>query len=136
MPVISISLPNALLEKLDKYISEHGYMSRSEFIREALREYIAYQNPEVAFGSRTVYGVLIALTDHVSAPAVDEKVVQTLHSYQPLIRSYYHQLLEEGRYLSIAVVEAPWDKVVEIMRSLRRIRGVSKTWFIPITLGG
>lgn len=135
MPVISISIPGTLLEKVDKYIAEHGYTSRSEFVREALREYIAFQSPELAFSNGRVYGVLIALTDHGSAPAVDEKVIETIHSYQPLVRSFYHQLLEEGWCLNIAVVEAPWSKVVEILKSLRRIRGVEKAWFVPIGPG-
>ena len=136
MPVISISVPGSLLEKVDRYISEHGYTSRSEFIREALREYITFQSPELALGDEEVYGVIIALTDHGTAPSVDEKVIEVIHSHQPVVRSFYHQLLKNGHCLNIAVVEAPWGKIVEIMKSLRKIRGVEKTWFVPIPFMG
>ncbi len=133
MPIISISLPESLLDTIDRLVREYGYMGRSEFIREALREYMVQKHSEKIFGERgKIYGILIALTNHELKPSVDEKVIETVHSFQPVIRSFYHQLIEGGLCLNIVVLEAYWGEIRSLLNLLRRIRGVEKTWFIPV----
>jgi CopG family nickel-responsive transcriptional regulator len=39
---IGVSLPENLLEKFDEIITKRGYSSRSEGIRDAIRNYIRY----------------------------------------------------------------------------------------------
>ena len=41
MVVISVSLTGELLRRLDGYVSEQGYSSRSEAIRDAIRDYLS-----------------------------------------------------------------------------------------------
>lgn len=130
-PIISISIPDNLLDKIDDFIRKYGYTGRSEFIREALREYISQKYPEELYKER-IYGILIALTNHELKPSVDQKVIDTIHSFQPIIRSFYHQLLEKGWCLNIAVIETSWREVQALMRIFRKIRGVDKVWFIPV----
>ena len=133
MPIISISLPENLLDIVDSLVREYGYMGRSEFIREALREYVTQKHSEKIYGSSgRIYGILIALTNHELKPSVDEKVIETVHSFQPIIRSFYHQLLEDGLCLNIVIIEALWGEVRSLLKLLRKIRGVEKIWFIPI----
>ena len=38
MPIISVSLTSDLLRKLDNFMKERGYSSRSEAIRDAIRD--------------------------------------------------------------------------------------------------
>nr|WP_317627638.1 ribbon-helix-helix domain-containing protein [Halorubrum sp. BOL3-1] len=37
MSVVSISMPEALLEHIDEFADEHGYSGRSEVVREGTR---------------------------------------------------------------------------------------------------
>ncbi len=131
-PIISISLPDSLLDKVDEYVRRYGYTGRSEFVREALREYVAQKHPEEIFGGKRIYGILVALTNHELKPSVDEKVIETVHSFQPILRSFYHQLLEGGLCLNIVIVETTWSEIQSMMKLLRKIRGIEKMWFIPI----
>jgi metal-responsive CopG/Arc/MetJ family transcriptional regulator len=41
MSIISLSIPKPLIEKVDNYIKEQGYVNRSEVVRQALRAYIS-----------------------------------------------------------------------------------------------
>jgi len=133
MPIISISLPENLLDLVDSLVKEYGYMGRSELIREALREFVEQKHSERVYGgSGKIYGILIALTNHELKPSVDEKVIETVHSFQPIIRSFYHQLLEGGLCLNIVIIEALWGEIRSLLKLLRKIRGVEKIWFIPI----
>jgi len=133
MPIISISLPENLLDLVDSLVKEYGYIGRSELIREALREFVEQKYSERVYGgSGKIYGILIALTNHELKPSVDEKVIETVHSFQPIIRSFYHQLLEGGLCLNIVIIEALWGEIRSLLKLLRKIRGVEKIWFIPI----
>ena len=133
MPIISISLSENLLGLVDSLVKEYGYMGRSELIREALREFVEQKHSERVYGgSGEIYGILIALTNHELKPSVDEKVIETVHSFQPIIRSFYHQLLEGELCLNIVIIEALWGEIRSLLKLLRKIRGVEKIWFIPI----
>jgi len=133
MPIISISLSENLLDLVDSLVKEYGYMGRSELIREALREFVEQKHSERVYGgSGKIYGILIALTNHELKPSVDEKVIETVHSFQPIIRSFYHQLLEGELCLNIVIIEALWGEIRSLLKLLRKIRGVEKIWFIPI----
>ncbi len=131
MPIVSIYLPDSLLDKMDEYARRYGFTSRSELIREALRELIEGLPPEER---GRIYGILIVLTDHSKGRYVDEKVVETIHSYQFMIKSFYHQLLEDNWCLNIAILDAHWTEIQAILRTLRKTRGVAKTWFIPFRI--
>ena len=41
MPIVSISLTSKLLKKLDRFMKERGYSSRSEAIRDAIRDFLS-----------------------------------------------------------------------------------------------
>ena len=41
MTIISVSVPEKLLEKVEESIREQGFANRSEIVRQALRTYIA-----------------------------------------------------------------------------------------------
>ncbi|ABM80076.1 CopG family ribbon-helix-helix protein [Hyperthermus butylicus] len=133
MAVISISLPNNLLDKVDEYIEKYGYTSRSELIREALREYLSQRFPQETFTGK-IYAIVVILTNHEIKPSVDQKVINTIHSFQTIIKSFYHQLLEGSWCLNIAVVESTWNEIQALVKALRKIQGIDRIWFIPLRI--
>ncbi|MDR2635911.1 MAG: ribbon-helix-helix protein, CopG family, partial [Campylobacteraceae bacterium] len=58
----TISLPEPLLDELDKKVNEQGYVSRSEFIRDLIREKIIKDEWEGGYDE--VIGVLTILYTH------------------------------------------------------------------------
>ncbi len=131
MPIISISLPSVLLEKIDEYARRYGYTGRSEFIREALRDYISSKFPE-ELGEGAFHSLVVVLTDHRARPSADRKIIDTIHLYQALIKSFYHQMLGDGLCINIAVIEASWREIQPLLSALRKVQGVVQAWFIPL----
>lgn len=131
MPVISISIPDKLLRKIDEYSTRYGYTGRSELIREAIREFIESKQ-WVLEEEKSLKGALIVLTDHEQGHRVDEKVISIIHEYQSIIASFYHQILEDKWCLNIAIVDSPWTGIRGMISRLRKTRGVIKTWFLPL----
>ncbi|MCE4621943.1 MAG: hypothetical protein F7B19_01350, partial [Desulfurococcales archaeon] len=71
-------------------------------------------------------------TDHDESLKVDQKVIETIHKYQGIVRAFYHQIIEENLCLNIAIVDA-LPVLSELLKALRRLRGVRRVWMIKIT---
>ena len=128
MTVISISIPDKLLQAIDEILEDEGYTSRSEFMRSLIREYLE----ERAGKREAIASLIIVLTDHDESLKVDQKVIETIHKYQGIVRAFYHQIIEENLCLNIAIVDA-LPVLSELLKALRRLRGVRRVWMIKIT---
>ena len=128
MPIVSISLPERLLEAVDEAVRRYGFTGRSELVREALRQYLRGLIREEAGGP--VYSVLVVQTDHTVSRKADQKVVTVLHEYQESVLSFHHQFLDENRCINIAVVKMAPEQLQSLLRSLRSIRGVTGVWVV------
>ncbi len=126
MPVVSISLPETLLEKIDSVVRRYGYTGRSELIRDAIREYLA--RLEVVNERELVNAVILVVTDHDVSQHVDQKVIEIVHEHQTLIKSFHHQFLDENTCLNIAVVRASIAEIQAMLKEIRRTRGVRRVW--------
>lgn len=62
----SVSLPSGLLDELDTRITQNGYTSRSELIRDMIREKLVDDKWEMgeSEGTREHIGVLVLIYDH------------------------------------------------------------------------
>ncbi len=62
----SVSLPTGLLEELDCRITQNGYTSRSELIRDMIREKLVDDKWEngISEGTKEHLGVLVLIYDH------------------------------------------------------------------------
>ncbi len=130
MTVVSISLPEELLRKLDSYMEIKGYASRSELIRELIREHLEAEAPPDPRSRMT--SILVIVTDHEESISVDERVVRLIHSYQPIIKALYHQHLSEKLCLNIAIVAGEAETISILSKGLRSIRGVRNVWVLNI----
>ena len=130
MTVVSISLPEELLRKLDSYMEIKGYASRSELIRELIREHLEAEAPPDPRAKVT--SILVIVTDHEESLSVDERVVRLIHSYQPLIKALYHQHLTEKLCLNIAIVAGEAETISILSKGLRSIRGVRNVWVLNV----
>lgn len=131
MPIISVSIPKQLLDIMDSLAIALGYTGRSELIRDAVREFISGRAPSTKIRGRVPW-VLVAVTDHASSPSVDERFIGTIHSFEPIIRSFYHQMIGDGVCLNIAVLDATWTEIQAMLKALRKVRGVKRVWYEPI----
>ncbi len=132
MPIISVSMPKQLLDLMDALANALGYTGRSELIRDAVREFISSKAPSTKVGERVPW-VLIAVTDHASSPSVDERFISIVHSFEAIIRSFYHQMIGDGVCLNIAVLDATWAEIQSMLKALRKVRGVRRIWYEPIS---
>ncbi len=118
MPVVSISLNETLLEKLEKIEEEVGYSGRSEVIRTAVRNFID-QNTELEDLEGDTTAVLTA--KHDNEAGLD------IHDFQGLIRSQLHDHDSEGNCLQVFIVSGEAEKIQDMkehLESKRKVTGV------------
>ena len=85
---IGVSLPKNLLDEFDRIISTRGYSSRSEAIRDAIRNYISeYKWLESEKGE--VVGVMVVVYDH-NVRGVSDFIIDLQHEFNDVVTSSTH----------------------------------------------
>ncbi len=133
MPVISISVPKALLKAIDEYVKQQGYSGRSELFREAARDFISRHCREGRKDGETAW-VLVLLTNRNADPSINEKLSEVLHSSESEIKSFQDQALYDGWSIKVVVLETREQEIESIAESIREIKGVMKVLCTPIKL--
>jgi len=117
MAVVSISLNNTLLEKIETLEDEIGFSGRSEVIRTALRSFIEEKESlDGLKGQKTA----VLTVKHVSSAGLD------IHDFQGLVRSQLHDHDESGDCIQVFVVSGEAEKIVELKESLESETKVEK----------
>jgi len=117
MAVVSISLNENLLEKLEDIEKSVGYSGRSEVIRTAVRDFISEKED-----LEDLEGDITAVLNvrHENDAGID------IHDYQGLVRSQLHDHDGKGNCLQVFILEGDVDKVVEMYEFIESRKGVLK----------
>uniref|UniRef100_A0A7J2TK69 Putative nickel-responsive regulator n=1 Tax=Archaeoglobus fulgidus TaxID=2234 RepID=A0A7J2TK69_ARCFL len=119
---IGVSLPKNLLDEFDEIIKVRGYSSRSEAIRDAIRNYISeYKWLESEKGE--VVGVIVVLFDH-TVKGVSDALISIQHAFANVISSDMHLHLSEDRCLEVIVVKGNMEEIKKLMDRISAVRGV------------
>lgn len=127
MPVVSISLPESLLEELDEFIDSHGYTGRSEAVRESMRTLISEGNgTELAQG-----GAFVVLVRFDHDANVEVTLSQLRHSHDDLVTVTVHGHAD-GDCLELFVVDGTRDEIGSFLARIRAVDGVAGIDYTPV----
>ncbi len=119
---IGVSLPKNLLDEFDAIIKVRGYSSRSEAIRDAIRNYITeYKWLESEKGE--VVGVIVVLFDH-TVRGVSDALISIQHTFANIISSDMHIHLSEDQCLEVIVVKGDMEEIKKLVDRISATRGV------------
>ncbi|NLK51509.1 MAG: nickel-responsive transcriptional regulator NikR [Syntrophomonadaceae bacterium] len=116
-----VSIPPLLLEKFDRLIKEKGYPSRSEALRDMIRDHLVEQEWES--DEREVVGTVTLIYDHHSSNLL-QLLNEIQHQYQPLIVSTLHVHLDHHHCLEVLVIKGPAQEARQISSRLISMKGV------------
>lgn len=122
MTVISVSLTNDLLERLDTFVKESGYSSRSEAMRLAIRDVLNDYNL-----SKMQRGELLSTVTIISES--DETTIhlglsELRNGYDELIFGNMHLHTDGGYCIEIFLVKGPAEKILHFVNKSKTVRGV------------
>ncbi len=123
MPVVSISMPEQLLETLDEFIDDHNYAGRSAAMREGARGLIAASEDSADIGE---CAVVVVTFDEQSDIAVSLSDIR--HSHDHLVTGNMHSHAGED-CLEVFVVDGTSDEITSFLARLRAVDGVQSVTY-------
>jgi CopG family nickel-responsive transcriptional regulator len=117
----TVSLPVELLDEVDARLENEGYASRSEFIRDLMREKMVeekWKDP-----TNEVVGVLTISYDH-HQPALVEKLLDVQHNRYVNVLYTGHVHLDHHNCLETIVIKGRPQKIEQIAARISGLRGI------------
>ena len=134
MPIISISLTSELLRKLDRFMKERGYSSRSEAIRDAIRDALSeYELSQFEEGKVTA--TITVISEHERHNA-NERLMRLRHEHDEIISGNMHIHLGKTYCLEIFITEGNVKDILNFISKIRAMRGIHQVKYtmVPISV--
>jgi len=126
-----ISLNRELLARFDQAIRRKGYGSRSEAIRDLVREHSV--EADVAH-NKVIVGTLTVVYDH-HQPRLAERLIEAQHHYHGKVLATTHIHLDARHCLEVVIVKGLSAEVQHFAEHMLSLRGVKHGKLVMTTTG-
>ena len=116
----SVSLEDDLLEQFDRYCQQQQFATRSEAIRQLLRDTLTKE--AWAGESKDAAGTLTLVYDH-HRPQLRDHLTKLQHDHTDLVVSTLHAHLTHDLCLEVIVLRGPSAKLAEDRQPIARAEG-------------
>ena len=117
---IGVSLEGPLLADFDRYTAREGYSSRSEALRNLIREALTHRRWEM--GGHVVGTITIVYRHEVGM--VTHRLLHRQHEFLKIIRATAHTHLDDETCLEVLIVEGEAPKVAKLANRVKSVKGV------------
>jgi CopG family nickel-responsive transcriptional regulator len=121
MAVVSVSMPEALIDRIDEFAAEHGYTGRSEVMREASRNLLG-EFEDRRLEDRELMGVVTVLFDYETT-SVEERMMHLRHEHESLVVSNFHSHVGSHRCMELFVLEGTLEEISAFVGKVRATQG-------------
>lgn len=121
---VSISLESALLKAFDCNIEARGYATRSEAIRDLIRDHLIREESKGERGGKSEQVAVVTLVYDHHARELAATLIDKQHHHHHLVVSSMHVHLGERHCLEVSVLRGPAGKVRHLGEELLATRGV------------
>jgi CopG family nickel-responsive transcriptional regulator len=129
---IGVSLPENLLKKFDEIINYRGYSSRSEGIRDAIRNYITYyQWMSDVKGERQ--GVITMVYAHDQRGLL-ATLADIQHEYMQIIQATVHSHVTHDKCLEVVIVRGDGSQLKTLAERIMSQKGVESVKLTTIQI--
>jgi CopG family nickel-responsive transcriptional regulator len=118
---IGVSLEPDLLKDFDELISKKGYASRSEAIRDLVRDSLAEN--EWKNDDEWVVGTIVIVFDHTMT-SVGDKLTDIQHEHGSMVSTSVHVHLDHDRCMEILICEGRLGNLKKFANEITSIKGV------------
>jgi len=127
-----VSLDEALLKQFDPFIERLGYKSRSEAIRDLIREQLVAE--EWKIDKSPTMGVLSLVYSH-EVRELSKKLTDIQHNHLGIILSSTHIHMDEHNCLEVVILKGSGHAIQEVAGRLLSAKGVKHGKLIMTTTG-
>lgn len=127
-----VSLDSDLLEKFDALCEERCYQTRSEAIRDLIRNTLVRKEWEDT--KKEIAGTLTMVYDH-HASDLAQRLTEMQHEDHDMILSAMHVHLDHHNCLEVLVLRGPGDRIRKLGQKLISTKGVKHGRLVLSTTG-
>lgn len=127
-----VSLDEGLLARFDPFIEQQGYKSRSEAIRDLIRERLVAEEWKGERGP--AMGVLSLVYSH-EVRELSKKLTDIQHHHLGIILSTTHIHMDEHNCLEVVILKGQARAIQEVAGQLLSAKGVKHGKLITTTTG-
>ncbi len=117
-----VSIEQDLLENYDRLIAERGYATRSEALRDLIREALIQQKIEMKSETQAL-GSLTLVYDHHASNLLQE-MTQIQHNFHELILSVMHLHVNHNDCLEVIALRGIVAEIVALANGLLSLKGI------------
>jgi len=133
MSVVSISMPEALLERIDEFADEHGYSGRSEVVREGTRTLLEeFQRRNTDGQSQTC---TVTVVFEYCQPEVQQRLTGARHEYDGIVSATTHAHVQGQYCMELFVLEGTTEALSEFVNTVRAVPDVRAVDYLITSFG-
>jgi CopG family nickel-responsive transcriptional regulator len=117
MTVVSVSMPEGLLERIDAFADEHGYTGRSEVVREAARNLLG-EFEDARLEDRELMAVVTVLFNYETT-SVEERMMRLRHEHEGLVAANFHSHVGTHYCMELFVLEGDLAAISTFVGKIR-----------------
>ena len=117
-----ISIDQELSEKFDRFVGERNYATRSEAIRDLIREALIQQKIEMKPESSAL-GSLTLVYDH-HARNITQEMGAIQHRFHSLVLSVMHLHVSHDDCMEILALRGKVSEIVDLSNALLSLKGI------------
>ncbi|MFB6178145.1 MAG: CopG family ribbon-helix-helix protein [Halorientalis sp.] len=117
MTVVSVSMPDELLERIDNFAENHGYTGRSEVFREASRNLLG-EFEDKRLEDRELMAVVTVMFDYETT-SVEEKMMHLRHENETLVVSNFHSHVGDHYCMELFVLDGDLEAISTFVGKIR-----------------
>ena len=122
MTIISVSVPEKLLQRVGTSIKDQGFANRSEIVRQALRAFIRDSKSLKELEGEIVASITIIYT----RDAIKGQISEIQHSFGNIISTYLHAHVDEDYCLEVIVVKGDATIIQKLVEAFRTNEQISQ----------
>lgn len=117
-----VSIDQDLLENFDRLIAERGYATRSEALRDLIRETLIQQKIEMQKRTNAL-GSLTLVYDHHASNLLSE-MTELQHRFHRTILSVMHLHVSHDDCMEVIALRGVVSEIVELANNLLSLKGI------------
>jgi CopG family nickel-responsive transcriptional regulator len=117
MTVVSVSMPEELLDRIDQFSDEHGYTGRSEVVREASRNLLG-EFEDAKLEDRSLMAVVTVLFNYETT-SVEERMMRLRHEHEGIVASNFHSHVGSQYCMELFVLEGGLEEISAFVGKVR-----------------
>jgi len=118
---VNISLPDDMVERIDKIVDEEDYASRSELVRDALRGFFSEVGWLSKLGGMAL--AVVTITFNIERRGTLDEIGRIEHRYEHQILTSLHNHVGKT-CLEVILTKGSTEKIKELIKLLKAVRGV------------